>query len=208
MNTLTTKTDLLKADKAYYSATKKPTIVDLDVYYYLTLQGQSAPEDPQFLQAIEALYKVAYPLKFMLKERDMDFVMPKLEGFWWVDQKVNNTTDFKAIPREEWRWKIMIRMPDFVESFHFSRAQYAAEEKNPRLPQIKDIQYEKINEGRCAQILHIGSYEEEETSLDKLNEFIRSEGFTVNNHHHEIYLSNPYRTPEHKLRTILRYGIE
>ncbi|MEL7148071.1 MAG: GyrI-like domain-containing protein [Bacteroidota bacterium] len=207
MTLLANKTDLTKADKQYYAATRKPAIVDLDIYYYLTIEGQCAPEDPQLLQAIEALYKLAYPIKFKLKELEMDFVMPKMEGFWWVDQEIKSSAEFKEVPRSEWRWKLLIRMPDFVEEHHFSRAQYIAEERNTHMPMIKDIKFEKINEGRCAQILHIGSYEEEEESLEKLYQFISDQGHTINNYHHEIYLSDPRRTPEHKLRTILRYGI-
>lgn len=207
MNTLTQKLDLQKADKLYYSASKKPTIVDLDIYFFLTLEGQCAPEDPFFLESIEALYKVAYSIKFMMKEDDLDFVVPKLEGYWWVDQEIKSTTDFKAISRADWRWKIMIRMPDFVEAVNFSRAQYSAEQKNPEFGRIGDILFEKINMGRCAQILHVGSYEEEESSLDQLHQLVKSEGYQINGHHHEIYLSDPRRTAEHKLKTILRYGI-
>ena len=208
MNTLTSKTDLLKSDPNYYKASKKPVIVDLDVYYYLTASGQCAPEDPQFHAALEALYKVGYTLKFMMKENDLDFVVPKMEGFWWVDQEITSSAEFKKIPRSQWHWKIMIRLPDFVENMHFTQAQALASDKNPGLSGIASINMEKINEGRAAQILHVGSYEEEDETLAKLYDFIEAEGCEINNHHHEIYLSDPRRTPENKLRTILRCGIK
>jgi len=208
MTTLTKKIDLLKADPNYYKASKKPEIRDLDTYYYLSIKGKCAPEDDQFITAIEALYKVAYTLKFMCKEKELDFVVPKMEGFWWVDGGAENQKEFQSIPRSEWNWKILIRLPDFVEGDDFTQAKYVAEQKNPTFAQIDDVVYEKINEGRCAQILHLGSYEEEKESLDKLYAFIESEGYKINNYHHEIYLSDPRKTAEEKLRTILRYGIE
>ncbi|MEL6562621.1 MAG: GyrI-like domain-containing protein [Bacteroidota bacterium] len=202
------KLDLLKADANYYKVGKKPEIRDLDTYYYLSVSGKCAPEDQEFLVAIEALYKVAYTIKFMLKENELDFVVPKMEGFWWVDGGAENQENFNKIPRSEWNWKILIRLPDFVEEEHFTRAKYVAEEKKADFEAIKQVNYEKINEGKCAQILHVGSYEEEKASLDVLYEFIEANGYKINNYHHEIYLSDPRRTAPEKLRTILRYGIE
>ena len=202
------KTDLLKEDPIYYKVGRKPEFRDLDTYYYLSVSGKCAPEDQQFQDAIEALYGVAYTLKFRLKENEMDFVVPKMEGFWWVDGGAENQKNFSKTPRSEWYWKILIRLPDFVEEDHFTRAKYLAEEKKPDFDTIKQVKYEKIHEGKCAQILHLGSYEEEEDSLKVLYEFIEANGFRINNYHHEIYLSDPRRTAPEKLRTILRYGIE
>ena len=58
----------------------------------------------------------------MLKENELDFVVPKMEGFWWVDGGAENQENFNKIPRSEWNWKILIRLPDFVEEEHFTRA--------------------------------------------------------------------------------------
>lgn len=208
MKTLIKKTDLLKEDPNYYKVSKNPEIRDLDTYYYLSISGKCAPDDERFLSAIEALYKVAYTIKFMLKENELDFVIPKMEGFWWVDGGAQEQAQFIKIPKSQWNWKILIRLPDFVEADHFTRAKYIAEEKNVDFPEIKEVLFEKINEGRCAQILHLGSYDDEEATLDILHKFIESNGYKINNYHHEIYLSDPRRTAPEKLRTILRYGIK
>ena len=208
MNTTIKKTDLLKEDPNYYKVGKKPELRDLDTYYYLSISGKCAPDAPQFLTAIEALYKVAYTLKFMLKENELDFVVPKMEGFWWVDGGAENQAKFNEIPQSDWNWKILIRLPDFVEEDHFTRARYVAEEKNPDFSEVRQVIHEKINEGKCAQILHTGSYDNEEATLNVLYEFIEANGYKINNYHHEIYISDPRRTAPEKLRTILRYGIE
>ncbi|MGB3467938.1 MAG: GyrI-like domain-containing protein [Cyclobacteriaceae bacterium] len=202
------KLNLEKSDRNYYQAGLTPEIRDLDVYYYLTVSGRCAPEDQVFLEAIEALYKVAYAVKFRLKNKDQDFVVPKMEGFWWLDKEIKDIDDFKKVPRSEWNWKIMIRLPDFVEKADYEISLALTLDKNEDRPLLNSVKYEKIHEGLCAQILHIGSYEEEDTSLMKLYDFIEKSGYRINNQHHEIYLSDPRRTPEHKLRTILRYGIE
>ena len=78
------KLNLSQIDKGYYTAKRTPEIKDFDTYYYLSLKGQSSPEDAQFLQAIEAIYAVAFGIKFICKGQDMDFVVPKLECHWML----------------------------------------------------------------------------------------------------------------------------
>ncbi len=200
------KLDLSKQDKTYYKATKEPLIRDLDPYYYLTVEGQSAPDDQVFLNAIEKLYSVAYGVKFLLKGEDMDFVVPKMEGFWFVEGGVERQAEFAATPKDKWCWKIMIRMPDFVEENHYKRAS-----KNVSLKKginIEEVQFELINEGKCAQILHLGSYDEEASTIEKLHQFIWDNDLQIANYHHEIYLSDPRRTPEDRLKTIIRYAVK
>ncbi|MCP4459663.1 MAG: hypothetical protein GY816_16800 [Cytophagales bacterium] len=202
------KLDLHKTDKNYYKIGKEPEIRDLDAYYYLTREGSGGPENTDFMLTIEQLYAVAYKIKFLCKAEDMDFVVPKMEAFWWIKGGLEKQHLFPQTPKEEWNWKIVIRMPDFVEADHFSRAVQTVKVKSPNLLKNDEVQYELINEGKCAQILHLGSYGEEEPTLMKIMKHIEENGLKVNNYHHEIYLSNPRKTPEQKLRTILRYGVE
>ncbi len=201
------KTDLSKTHTAYYKARRTPELVDLEPYYYLSVTGQSAPEDQQFLAAIEELYAVAYAIKFDYKAQDFDFVVPKMEGFWWVEG-ANSQEEFAAAPRESWCWKIVIRMPDFVEHLSYFRAIQAVKDKKPELTGIERVKYELINEGISAQILHLGPYEEEASTIMQLQQFISEQGMKVAGHHHEIYLSDPRRTPVDKLKTIIRYAVE
>ncbi|MFY0689830.1 MAG: GyrI-like domain-containing protein [Cyclobacteriaceae bacterium] len=200
------KLDLSKADKTYYKATKKPQVVDLDAYYYLTIEGQSAPEDPQFMDAIGAIYPIAYGIKFDLKAEGKDFTVPKMEAYWFVKGGAKSQGEFKNTPRDKWCWKILVRMPDFVESDHFFRAVAQAKEKN-KSSQLDQVKFELINEGKCAQILHIGSYEAEEETINTLHNFIWENGMQITGYHKEVYLSDPRRAAEDKLRTIIRYSV-
>ncbi|MBV6645347.1 MAG: GyrI-like domain-containing protein [Cyclobacteriaceae bacterium] len=202
------KLDLAKADKNYYASTKKPEIRDFDPYYYLTVSGQSAPEDQKFLTAIETMYTLAYTIKFISKANDLDFTVPKLEGFWWIEGGAKNQKEFEQAPRDSWCWKIMIRMPDFVEDITYFRAMESAKSKKPELAaKLEEVKFELINEGRCAQILHLGSYEEEKSTLEVLHKFIADQGLKIAGYHHEIYLSDPRKTAQEKLKTILRYAV-
>ncbi len=207
METMTEKLDLNKVDKSYYTARKLPEIIDLDSYFYVTVQGKSSPDHPVFLNSIETLYATVYGIKFLAKAEDNDFVVPKMEGQWWVDQEVKHMDDFLKVPKEQWNWKIMVRMPDFIEGDHFHRTIESLKIKKPDLVNLDQIRFELINEGTCAQVLHTGAYDAEGPTLEKLHKFIDEEGMRINGHHHEIYLKDPRRTEQEKLKTIIRYPI-
>ena len=108
------KLDLQKSDPTYYKIGEKPEIRDLDPYYYLSREGSGKPESGDFYQAIEQLYAVAYKIKFLCKAEDNDFTVPQMEAFWWVEGGLEKQYLFPKTPQEEWFWKIVIRMPDFV----------------------------------------------------------------------------------------------
>jgi len=202
MITTMEKLDLKKAYPEYYTAAEKPQIVNLEPYYYLTISGKCAPENPIFEEAIGHLYALAYKVKFSSKANELDFVVPKLEAFWWVEGE----TPFEKSPRDQWCWKLMLRMPDFIGRTDVGDAQFSLV-ADDKLPTNHKLQFEEIHEGLSLQILHMGSYEEEWPSIQKLLQFAQREGFEVVGKHHEIYLNDPMRTEKSKLKTILRYSI-
>lgn len=209
MEAIMSKLDLNKTDKNYYHAGAKPDVRDFDCYYYLSIEGKSAPENQLFLSAIEAIYGIAYGIKFICKGEDNDFVVPKMECHWFIDGGPEIQHQFAATPRDQWRWKILLRMPDFVEGDHFFRAMENLKNKKRALADfINLVKYELINEGKCAQIMHLGSYDEEGPTLEKIHGFIKNQGLTIIGYHKEIYISDPRRTPAHKMKTILRYQVK
>lgn len=208
MDAIIEKLDLLKADSAYYKASKEPQLRDLDSYYYLSVEGKGHPESVPVWKAVEQLYAVAYSIKFSCKAEDMDFKVPKMEGFWWIDGGLEKQHLFPSTPKEEWNWKFVIRMPDFVEGDHFYRAVQKVKLKNQELIENDEVSLELINEGLCIQILHIGSYDKEESNVMKIMDFAKKEGLLINGYHHEVYLSDPRKTQQDKLKTIIRYSVK
>lgn len=142
------KIDLVKTDiNAYYQAGPDPEIRDLDAYYYLTIEGKSAPEAQSFTNAIESIYAIAYGVKFLCKAEDNDFTVPKMECTWFIDGGLEMQHQFFNSARDEWRWKIAIRMPDMVESDHFFRAMQNARIRKAHLDQtLLRVKFELINE--------------------------------------------------------------
>lgn len=197
------KLDLFKTDKAYYKAAETPHEIQLEPLPYLSIQGQSAPEDPLFDQSVAALYAVAYALKFHYKALDQDYVVAKMEGQWWAE----DPRLFDQVPRSEWQWNVLIRLPEFVTETAFDAAKTAvAEKKNP--PRLEQVRWQILEEAHSVQALHIGSYDEEKATLDKIWGYMEAHDLTYAGHHHEIYLNDPRRTEEAKLRTIIRYPVQ
>ncbi|MGL1888607.1 MAG: GyrI-like domain-containing protein [Reichenbachiella sp.] len=200
------KLDLAKSDKDYYTAKKSAQIVELGSYPYLTIQGIGPPETPSFEEAIRKVYKIAYTIKFMQKEEDLDFKVPKMECEWFIEGGPKVQDQFKNTPREEWCWKIHIRVPISVTQQVFEEAGSTIRSKKKTID-ISAVKFEIINQGKSVQCLHVGSYENEESTIIKIHELIDHESLTIQGYHKEIYLSDPRKSPEEKLRTILRYPV-
>jgi len=79
------------------------------------------------------------------------------------------------------------------------------ETKNP--PSFSKLRYEQYDEGSCVQIMYLGPYDDEPPTIKKMHQFAKENGYNLNGHHHEIYLSDPRRVDPEKLKTILRQPI-
>lgn len=97
------------------------------------------------------------------------------------------------------------RQPEFVTSEIIENAKKEVVKK--RGIGINEVKFEKMKEGKCVQILHIGPYSTEPESLEKMRKVMEEENLVENGMHHEIYLSDPRRVSEEKLKTILRQPV-
>ena len=197
------KLDLIKTDKEYYSAKTRPDIREFTELNYLTILGQGEPAGVEFTKAIEALYPLAYGVKKICKQNETDFGVPKLEGLWWV----NSDKPALEVPRNEWHWKLLIRMPDFVTSEMVNKAKDEVVKKKS-IALVNQIQFEKITEGKCIQVMHVGPYATEPETINALMEFMAEKGLSVGGLHHEIYLSDPRKTEPAEMKTIIRQPVK
>lgn len=205
------KLDLTKLYKSYYKAKPTPEIIEIEAAKYLSITGKGDPSSEDFLNHIQALYPVAYTIKFKYKGVDKDFTVAKLEGQWWFDmQKYKGATIDtapKLIPRSEWEYRLLIRLPDFVSKNDVDEAKEIAFAKKGT-PLINEVHYFEMNEGKCVQMLHVGSYGDEPVSLKIMDAFMKEHNFDKAGHHHEIYLSDFRKVAPEKLRTILREPVK
>ncbi|NQU30352.1 MAG: GyrI-like domain-containing protein, partial [Anaerolineae bacterium] len=168
--------------------------------------GHGDPNTAQDYQdAVEALYAVAYKMKFISKKTlEKDYVVPPLEGLWWAE----DMDTFITREKSAWDWTMMIMIPDWITFEIFTDAiEQVCKKKD--LPSLDKVRLESYHEGLSVQVMHIGSYDDEGPVLAKMHtEFIPSNGYVENGKHHEIYLSDPRRVAPEKLRTVLRQPIK
>lgn len=182
---------------------KQAEIVDVPELPFLMIDGEGAPAEEAYQQAVGALYSTAYTLKFAIrKSRAIDYPVMPLEGFWGVGAGAQ----FSYSERSVWRWTALILLPDLVTAEDVARAAAEADRKKPN-PALARLRFERFHEGRAAQIMHIGPYADEPSTVDRLHEFIDAAGFQPHGRHHEIYLSDPGRTAPERMKTILRHAI-
>jgi hypothetical protein len=200
------KVDYRKTMKEFYNPPRTPVIVDVPELQYLMIDGKGYPGTSQEYQdAVEALYPVAYTLRFAIKNAGiLDYKVMPLEGLWWAKDMEAFTIDKR---KDEWLWTSMIMQPPAVSNERYQEAvEQVTKKKNPvALPKMR---LETYHEGKSVQIMHIGSYSEEEPSIEKMHQYAFDQGYELRGKHHEIYLSDPRRTVQEKLRTVIRQPIK
>ncbi|BCJ30487.1 GyrI-like domain-containing protein [Actinocatenispora sera] len=180
-------------------------LVDVPEQRFLAVDGAGNPNTaPAYARAVEALYATAYTLKFAAKRTGDDFVVGPLEGLWWAD----DPAVFTARAKDAWHWTMLISLPPSAtpEQVEHARTAALAKKRNPAIAQLR---LHSLHEGRSAQVLHVGSYDDEAPILAHLHDdYLDAHRLRPRGQHHEIYLSDPRRTAPERLRTVLRQPVE
>lgn len=195
------KIDLKKDLKQLYQpSAKEPALVEVPAMNFLMIDGQGDPNtSPAYREAVEALFSVAYAVKFKVKKTlAIDFGVPPLEGLWWAD----DMAAFSAGDKSRWKWTMMIMQPEFV-SAALVRDTIAEVSEKKKLPALAKLRFEPFLEGKSAQILHVGPFSAEGPTIARLHAFIIVNG-KLSGKHHEIYLSDIRKADPAKWKTIIR----
>ncbi|NLM74917.1 MAG: transcriptional regulator [Clostridiaceae bacterium] len=206
--------DFKKEYKELYLPGSKPYIIDVPKMRFIMVDGKGNPNTSEsYKEAVEILYGLSYSIKMSKKsgnqpEGYFDYVVPSLEGLWWFE---DDYFDGNVIDRkDEFVWIMMIRQPEFVTQEVFETAKEVLSKKKPGLD-ISRARLEDFTEGLCAQVMHIGPYDDEGPTVAVLEEYIESQGYRTEmsgmRQHHEIYISDPRRTAPEKLKTVIRHPI-
>jgi hypothetical protein len=199
--------DLKRELRHLYAPSRKDfEVVEVPPMSFLMVNGHGDPNvAPAYQAAVEALYGVAYAVKFMSKrELGIDYVVPPLEGLWWAEDMAAFT---HLRDKSAWDWTMMIMQPAWIGAEMVDQAwQEVAKKKD--LPGLEALRFESYHEGLAVQILHVGSYEDEAPTLERLHRvFMPQHGYRPNGKHHEIYLNDPRKVAAEKLKTILRQPV-
>ena len=200
------KIDLKKVHKNLYAIKgSDPELVKVPSMNYLEIDGQGDPNsNPLFDASIQALYSLAYTLKFALKDEiGKDYTVMPLEGLWWAE----DMSKFSIERKDEWLWTSMIMQPELIrKDLVIEAIEIAKKKKN--LPAIDKLRFESFCENKSAQIMHIGPFSEEGPTIEKLHHYIQEQNHTIRDKHHEIYLSDIRKGDPKKWKTIIRQPIK
>ena len=205
--------DYKKEYKEFYLPKAKPEIVEIPAMNYLAIRGMGNPneEGGAYKASIELLYALAYTIKMSKKgehqiEGYFDYVVPPLEGFWWQE----GFGGFDYTRKDEFHWISVILLPDFVQKADFDWAVAEATQKKKR--DFSSVEFLTIAEGLCVQMMHVGSFDEESSSVALMDQYLKEHGyendFSPSRLHHEIYLSDARRVAPEKWKTVLRHPIK
>jgi len=197
--------DVKRELKDFYAPKNREwQLVEVPQQQFVAVDGVGDPNtSADYVRAVEALYAVAYTVKFASKRAGRDFVVGPLEGLWWSPDPSVFTTRAK----ESWHWRMLVSLPDWITADQIKESVDTALAKK-KLPTIAHVRHETLREGTAAQVLHIGSYDDETPLLAHLHdEYLPANNLTLTGLHHEIYLGDPRKTVAEKLKTIIRQPV-
>jgi hypothetical protein len=206
------KYDWKKAEKQFYLPKAKPEVIDVPKFKFFTIEGQGNPNDEFFGEYIGVLYSLSYAIRMSPKqnlapEGYFEYTVFPLEGIWdLVDY--GKWVEGGKLDKDNLKFKLMIRQPEFVTEKYALETIERTKLKKPH--QLLDkVKFEELEEGKCIQMLHIGSYDSEPESFRTMEKFAEKEGLKrLSKIHREIYMSDPRKVDISKLKTVLRFMVE
>lgn len=199
-----------KQEKDLYLPTEKPELRTVPKQKVFMLSGQGNPNSENFSERVGVLYSLAYAVRMMPKqgytpEGYFEYTVYPLEGLWDLTEKGRK---LNSLDKDELLYTVMIRQPDFVTEEVAERAFEQVRKKKPH-PLLKEATFDTVEDGLAVQILHIGPYDDEPRSFEKMKEFINNNNLEITTlKHREIYLSDVRKTESAKLKTVLRYQVK
>ena len=204
--------DYKKEYKEFYLPKNKPEIVMVPPMGFVAVQGSGNPNAPDgaYQQALSVLYGISYTIKMSkLGSRAMegyfDYVVPPLEGLWWME----GIDGMDYAHKERFQWISMIRLPGFVTQEDFAWAKAEAARKKGM--DVSAAEYFFYHEGLCVQCMHLGPYDDEPATVAAMQSFMAENGyvddFSDTRRHHEIYLTDVRKCAPEKLKTVIRHPV-
>ncbi|MEI3559090.1 GyrI-like domain-containing protein [Akkermansia massiliensis] len=204
--------DFKKEEKCFYLPPAHPVLADIPEMNFFMVEGEGDPNEPAgtYQRAVELLYALSYAVRMGGKKGTFpipgyrEYVVPPLEGLW-------QGCECKApVSKKDFRWISMIRQPGFVTQETLAHAQEQVARKKPHL-NTGSARLDSLREGLCVQCLHTGPYDDEPATLARMRSFMEQEALLPDMEgsrtHHEIYLSDPRKTPPERLKTVLRIPV-
>ncbi len=205
------KVDYKKVYKDLYFPKNTPALIEIPSMNFFMVDGKGKPASEEYHNAMQSLYSFTFSIKMSKMTGNQpsgyfEYVVPPLEGLWSCEDG-----PFIFSKSNQWIWTSLIRQPEFVTQEVFEKTREELGVKKPEID-VSKVRFETMEEGLCVQLMHIGPYELEETSIDKILQFVDENNlktdFESGRKHHEIYLSDPRRCKPENLKTVIRYPVK
>ncbi|CAG7652792.1 GyrI-like domain-containing protein [Paenibacillus allorhizosphaerae] len=199
------KVDYKKDYKQLYMPKTVPEIVVVPKMPFFMVSGSGDPNGEEFAKVTEALYSMSYAVRMSYKSEDVpvgyyEYTVFPLEGEWDLLDRSKPATD-----KNNYKYTIMIRQPDFLTEEWFERFWEQTKRKKQN-PFLEKVRFEHVEDGLSCQMMHIGSFDDEPESFARMEAFCTEYGFIRSSKiHREIYLSDPRKTEPSKMKTVLRF---
>jgi hypothetical protein len=177
----------------------QPELVRLPAARYLAVDGRDRPGSARFRSAMRSLYSVGYTMKFARPARGPSFRLGMPQGLYPFPPARHDRS-----PSDGMRWTLLLRIPEDVRR---PELRASVSRLRARGRDASGVRLVRLREGRVVQMLHVGPYSAERGSVESMTRWARARGLTLRAPLHEIYLSDPRRTPARRLRTVLRFPL-
>lgn len=198
-----------KNEKDLYLPKEKPALIRVPKQKFFAIDGKGNPNDDEFSEKVEVLYSLAYAVRMMPKkgftpDGYFEYTVYPLEGIWDLTEEGKKSD---TLNKDELLYTIMIRQPYFVTEEVAEKA-FGNVRKKKDHKFIDSVKFIEMEDGLSVQILHVGPYDNEPESFEKMKEFmIKNDLVRTSMRHREIYLSDARKTEHSKLKTVLRYRV-
>lgn len=200
-----------KSEKGFYLPKNKPELISIPKFKFYTIKGKGNPNDDFFADYIGALYSLSYGIKMSPKQNIapknyFEYTVYPLEGVWDIDDDAKKIFN-GVIDKNTLVFTLMMRQPEFVNADFANEIIQRTKKKKPN-SLLDKVNFEIIDEGKCVQMLHLGSYDSEPESFKKMELFAQEQRLKRKwLIHREIYLSDARKVSPDKLKTVLRFQV-
>jgi hypothetical protein len=199
---MSSRVDLVALHAEEYGAGRMPRVVVTAPARYLSLDGAGEVSGGEFLEQALALQRLLRDLRSRVRrEAGKDFALPPLEALVGEPRGPGSGADGGA---GDGPWKLLLRIPAFVR---VSDLAAMAEEIEGDWEAGRPARIEELREGRCIQALHVGPFGSVAATVDRLRRAAAEQDLAVRGRLHEVWLSDPARTPAERRRTVVRLSV-
>lgn len=177
-------------------------VLDVPTLPFAILDGKGGPESLALAAAIKSLQNAIEPIRREARQRmGRSFMEAPVEILYWTA----DPQDLVAGRREKWQWRVQMTLPIWADKACFEQS---CDLMRPLLGSDIAPRWEAVTEGKCVQVMHVGSKAELNVLLQRFyTEYLPKEGLEPLGVYHEIYLDEWSKIGSNRSKMIIRQPV-